>query len=116
MEHGIKAMMGGLEALGAMPVVRHGLVTFAVTPISGAHAQQMVETGVAEAEVQRWPATPPHWVHLPGDITIPRSNTRASPHPGWLMHSRDCRGWARETNHAMAWLAHVRSVLAEATS
>lgn len=116
MEHGIDAMMKCLDALGAEPVLRNGLVAYTVTPTYGARAGQPVETGVAESEAQLWPVAPPHWVHLPADVTIPATNTQASSHPGWVAHSRDLRGWAQETNHGMAWLAHVRSVLAAATS
>lgn len=116
MEHGIDAMLKCLVALGAEPVLRHGLLNYTVTPTYGARAGQPVETGVAESEAQLWPATPPHWVHLPADVTIPGTNTQTSPHPGWVGHSRDIKGWAQETNHGMAWLAHVRSVLAGAAS
>lgn len=116
MEHGINAMMSSLKELGAAPVLRHGLLIYTVTPIYGARAGQLVESGVAEAEARLWPATPPHWVHLPGDVRIPGSNTQASSRPGWLGHSRDIKGWAQEVNHAIAWLSHVRSVLSGATS
>jgi hypothetical protein len=116
MEHGINAMMRSLEALGAEPVLRHGLLTYTVKPNRGAWAGQQVETGVAEAEAQLWPATPPHWVHIPEEVTIPGSNTQPSTHPGWLGHSRDIQNWAQEVNHGLAWLSHVRSVLAGAVS
>ncbi|MDQ4500746.1 hypothetical protein [Sinomonas sp. ASV322] len=116
MEHGINALTKSLEALGATPVLRHGLLTYTVIPTHGARAGQMVETGIAEAEAQVWPATPPHWVHIPAEVTIPGSNTQPSPHPGWLGHSRDIQGWANEVNHAVAWLSHVRSVMAGAIS
>lgn len=116
MEFGINAMMKCLEALGATPVLRHGLLTYTVTPTYGARAGQQVETGVAESEAAFWPATPPHWVHLPGEVTIPGSNTQPSTHGGWLGHSRDIQSWAQEVNHGMAWLSHVRSVLAGAAS
>lgn len=116
MEHGINAMMNSLETLGAMPVLRHGILTYTVTPSHGARAGLQVQSGVAEAEAQLWPANPPHWVHLPEDVVIPGSNTQISPHPNWLGHSRDIQGWAQETNHGMAWLSHVRSVLAGAVS
>lgn len=116
MEHGIHAMMRCLEALGAMPVLRHGLLIYTVTPTYGARAGHQVETGVGEAEAQLWPATPPHWVHLAAEVTIPGSNTQPSTYPGWVGHSRDIRGWAQEVNHGMAWLSHVRSVVAGAVS
>jgi hypothetical protein len=116
MEHGVDAMTKSLALLGAAPALRHGLLTYTVTPTHGARAGQPIETGVAEAEAQLWPATPPHWVHVPADVPIPGSNTQASSHPGWVGHSRDIKGWAQETNHAMAWLSHVRSVLAGATA
>lgn len=116
MEHGIDALTRCLEALGANPVLRHGLLTYTVTPIYGVRAGHPVETGVAEAEGQLWPGTPPHWVHLPGEVTIPGSNTQPSTHPGWLGHSRDIKGWAGEVNYGLAWLSHVRSVLAAAVS
>ncbi|MET3176104.1 UNVERIFIED_ORG: hypothetical protein ABIB52_003978 [Arthrobacter sp. UYCu721] len=116
MEHGVNAMLRCLEALGAMPVLRDGLLTYTVTPTYGARAGQEVETGVAETEAQLWPANPPHWVHIPEEVVNPGSNTQPSAHPGWLGHSRDIQGWAHEVNHGMAWLSHVRSVLAGAVS
>lgn len=96
------------------PLRRHGLIVFSITAVSGPLSGQTVETGISEDEARAWPITPPHWVHLPAEVQLARTNAQASPHPGWLMHSRNIEGWANDSKHAVAWMAHVRSVLAGA--
>lgn len=92
------------------------LVIYSVQPVDGARAGLEVETAVAAAELTRWPQVPPHWIHLPRDVNFPRTNSRPSPRSGWLMHSRQISGWGRDADPARGWLAHVRSVVDQATS
>ena len=65
------------------------------------------------AELAAWPAVPPHWVHLPTDITFARTDADMNGClPGWTRHSRQIASWGDATEPAQAWLAHVRGVLA----
>jgi hypothetical protein len=115
--HGAEGFRAALEKSGAEPAVENGLVTFTVIPPAGARAGSKVRTGVTVAELASWPMIPPHWVHLPADVQFPRTNTQASPSPGWSAHSRDTApGWGRTGYHAAEWLAHIRGILGEATA
>jgi hypothetical protein len=115
--HGVDGFTAEIVRVGGNPVVEHSLVTFTVTPASGAHAGAEVRSGVALAELHGWPIVPPHWVHLPAEITIGRTNATPSTMPGWLAHSRETSaGWGATGRHAIEWLAHVRGVLAEAAA
>ena len=87
-----------------------------VEPVDGARAGVPVETGVAAAELARWPQVPPHWVHLPNDVKLARTNSRPSIRPGWTMHSRQISEWGSERDAAVCWASHVRGVLSEVTS
>lgn len=114
-EIGIDGFINGLCRCGLEPVVDAGVVTFVVEPLTGADAGTAVASGVGVDELSGWPAIPPHWVHLPGDITFTRSNMQASPIAGWLKHSRQIAGWGNAAEPAQAWISHVRAVLGEAT-
>ena len=70
------------------------LVRDSAEGIAGAYAGMPVATGVSTDELSAWPAIPPHWVHLPASINFVRSNTQASPIPGWLKHARHLRALA----------------------
>lgn len=110
---GVDAFVLGLERCDREVRLLHGVVTFPVEVLSGVHAGTSVQTGVNTAELRGWPLTPPHWIHLPDEITFARTNTNPSPIPGWLAHSRDVRWWAATDEPAQAWIAHVRGVLGE---
>jgi hypothetical protein len=112
---GVEAFVAALEAAGADPVVESGLVTYSITPVTGALAGQAVRTGVILHEVGPWPATPPHWIHLPAEVRFAASNIGESSRPGWVSHSRDIKGWETARSPVAAWLAHVRGVLGGAT-
>lgn len=111
---GIDGFISGLRRCGLDPLVEAGVVTFIVEPLTGAHAGMPVATGVGTDELSGWPAIPPHWVHLPGNIAFTRSNTQASPMAAWLKHSRQIAGWGNAAAPAQAWISHVRAVLGEA--
>lgn len=116
-DHGMDGFEADLARIGADPVVEHQMVTFTVTPMSGARAGVEVRSGVAIGELQGWPVIPPHWVHLPAEVTVGRTNTNPSTFPEWLAHSRETStGWGSTGRHINEWMAHVRGVLAEATA
>ena len=104
-----------MAQLGLNPRVEAGLVIYWIIPVEGAHAGVAVETGVSTDELTPWPQVPPHWVHLPADITFSGTNSQASPKQRWLMHSRQLIGWGNEPP-GRCWAGHVRSVLGEATA
>lgn len=108
---GVEAFVAALDEFGAEPVVMSTLVTYAVTPVVGALAGRTVRTGVSVEEVAPWPASPPHWIHLPLEVKFAATNTGGSPRPGWVAHSRDIKGWGTAQTPVAAWLAHVRGVL-----
>jgi hypothetical protein len=108
---GVEAFTAALDAFDVGPVVESGLVLYTVMPVSGALAGKAVPTGVLLDEVAPWPTTPPHWIHLPAEITFSATNMSGSPRPGWRSHSREIKGWGTAPSPAAAWLAHVRGVL-----
>jgi hypothetical protein len=108
---GVEAFLAALEEFGAQPGLESGLVTYTVTPVTGALAGRAIRTGVTQDEVAPWPAAPPHWIHLPAEVTFRATNVGGSPMPGWASHSRDIVAWGKAVVPAAAWLAHVRGVL-----
>jgi hypothetical protein len=112
---GVEAFVAALHAAGADPVIESGLVTYSVTPVTGALAGQAVRVGVILGELGPWPAAPPHWIHLPAEVRFAATNIGASPRHGWVAHSRDIMVWGTARSPLAAWLAHVRGVLGGAT-
>ena len=49
----------------------------------------------------------------PAAIGFAQTNSQSSPKSGWLMHSREFRGWG-DAAPGKNWASHVRSVLGEA--
>ena len=113
MKHGIEGFMDGMTQLGFSPMEEAGLVVYRITPVDGAHAGIVVETGVSIDELAPWPQVPPHWIHLPKGVNFPRTNSQGSPKEGWLMHSRQLNGWG-DAPAGVCWTSHVRAVLNEA--
>jgi hypothetical protein len=114
MEVGEAGFIAGLRRCGCEPEKRNDVLTFTVIAVGGAHAGEVVETGVSCGELGGWPSVPPHWVHLPASVVIARTNSQPSALPGWLMHSRNIVGWGDAVEPAQAWIAHARSVIEEA--
>lgn len=108
---GLEAFVAALGEFGAQPAVESALVTYTVTPVTGALAGRALRTGVSVDEVAPWPTAPPHWIHLPAGITFATTNAGGSPKIGWVSHSRDIPAWGTAQVPAAAWLAHVRGVL-----
>lgn len=108
---GVEGFVAALNAFDAGAIVESGLVLYTVMPVSGALAGTAMRTGVLLDEVAPWPTAPPHWIHLPEDITFSATNISGSPKAGWRSHSREIKGWGTALSLAAAWLAHVRGVL-----
>lgn len=111
---GVEGFVAGLRRCGCTPEIRNDVVVFTVVPVGGVRAEASTETGVATDELGQWPAAPPHWVHLPGDVRLARTNTQLSSIPGWLKHSRQPHNWGNAPEPAQAWIAHIRGMLEEA--
>jgi hypothetical protein len=103
--------MSALKEFGTDSLVQSALVTYTVIPVTGALAGRVVRTGVSVEEAAPWPAAPPHWIHLPANVTFATTNAGGSPLPGWTAHSRDIPAWGAARVPIAAWLAHVRGVL-----
>jgi hypothetical protein len=108
---GVDAFVAALDSYGAEPEVTSDLVTYTVTPVTGALAGRPVRTGVILGEVAPWPTAPPHWIHVPNHVAFAQTNRGLSPMPGWASHSRDIKAWGTAATPVAAWLAHVRGVL-----
>ena len=115
MNAGAQKFIDDMTKAGFAPRVEADVVVFEITPVDGAHAGRSVETGASAGELDSWPQAPPHWIHFPGNIDFPKTNTQPSPKSGWLMHSRNLHGWG-DAPPAIGWASHVRATLSEATS
>lgn len=63
-----------------------------------------------------YPRVPPHWVHLPDRFELPGGGRNGSElGPGWSKWSRQHPRWRGGQGAAHEWLAHIRSLLREAT-
>ncbi len=59
-----------------------------------------------------FPATPPHWVHLPAGIALPSDEGRESElGTAWRKWSRPHPRWRTDAPPLRQWLAHMRSLL-----
>jgi hypothetical protein len=113
-DEGLDGFLASLRRCGCTPEVKEGVVVFTVVPFGGGRAEIPTQTGVAGDELGMWPAAPPHWVHLPGDVRFERTSTQPSPISDWLKHSRQPQNWGNAQEPAQAWIAHVRGMLEEA--
>jgi len=112
---GVDGFVAGLRRCGLTPVLDCAVVTFEVEVLGGPHTGRLVPTGVGVPELEAWPAVPPHWVHLPTDVPLTRTNSDVNETLfGWVRHSRQIAGWGDAEEPTQAWVAHVRGVLAEA--
>ena len=98
-----------MTAAGAPARVDGPRILFNVVAVDGALAGQTVTTGVSVSEVQSWPLTPPHWIHLPETVAFAETNMDDTDCPtGWKRHSRDFNYADTSVPPALAWLRHVR--------
>lgn len=115
MEEGAQRFLNHMTEFGLFPMVEAAIVLYRVMPVDGAHAGCQIETGVGLDELTMWPQVPPHWIHFPASIRFWRTNSQPSPKSGWLMHSRQIRGWG-DAHPTICWVSHLRAVLSEATA
>lgn len=112
---GPEGFVADLEDEGLEPVVTDGVVVYRLVPVTGALVGRPVTTGVGIDELQGWPAVPPHWIHLPADVSFATTNVdRTGVLPGWQRHSRNIGTWDLSRPPVLSWLSHVRAVLGEA--
>lgn len=112
---GAACFLADLEEEGLRPVRCGNTITYVVVPAAGRFAGTEVATGVSVSEVQSWPMVPPHWIHLPDEVTFTHTNTDTTDcAPGWRRHSRDSGPWNLTRKPIHIWLAHVRGVLGQA--
>lgn len=113
---GVEGFVADLAAQGCDPVVEAGVVKYRVTAVSGKHAGEVIETGVSVAELQHWPTTPAHWIHLPVHFQFAKTNADTNGcTPEWRRHSRNPGPWRLDRDPILIWLAHLRAVIGEAT-
>lgn len=109
--------MNDMATVGASVKAEENRLMYEVLAIGGALAGQKVLTGVSLSEVQGWPLTPPHWVHLPDSVTFAETNMDETDCPsGWKRHSRDFNLTDTSVPPALAWLRHVRGFISLAIS
>lgn len=96
------------------PVRRGGLVIVSIPIELGAAAGSSVEVGTDPP--LDYPRVPPHWVHLPKQFELPGGSRNPSElGPEWSKWSRQHPHWRGGAGAAHAWIAHIRSLLAQAT-
>lgn len=112
---GVSRFMADLKEEGHEPT-RHGdLVRYFIVPVAGRYAGQKVETGVSVRELQSWPIVPPHWIHLPDEVTFAHTNSAVQDClPGWRRHSREAGPWAMNRKPILIWISHVRGMIGQA--
>lgn len=112
---GVARFLADLDEEGHRPARCGNAITYVVVPVAGRFAGTEVATGVSVSEVQSWPMVPPHWIHLPDEITFTHTHTDTTDcAPGWRRHSRDSGPWLLTRKPIHLWLAHVRGVLGQA--
>lgn len=112
---GVTRFIADLEEEGHQPALCGNVVTYVVVPAAGRYAGQGVRTGVSVSELQGWPMVPPHWIHLPDEVTFTHTNTDTTDcSPGWRRHSRDTGTWTMTRRPIHIWIAHVRGMLSQA--
>lgn len=104
--------MDDMASVGAPVRAEENRLMYEVMAIGGALAGQNISTGVSLSEVQGWPLTPPHWVHLPGSVAFAETNMDETDcPPGWKRHSREFNLTDTSVSPALAWLRHVRGFI-----
>lgn len=112
---GVTRFIADLEEEGHEPTRCGDVVTYNVVPAAGRFAGHEVQTGVGVAELQGWPTAPPHWIHLPNEITFVHTNVDPQEClSGWTRHSREANPWTMDRKPILSWISHVRCVLGQA--
>lgn len=111
---GVNGFIADLADLGVDADVRGPVVHYSLKAVEGPLAGSLVATAVGADELVSWPATAPHWIHLPPDVTFANTYTQPQPTlPGWVCHSRNIGTWDSVGHPGQKWLAHVRAVLGQ---
>lgn len=111
-----RRFMDDMAAVGAPVTLEENRLMYQVVAVGGSLAGQKVTTGVSLSEVQGWPLTPPHWIHLPDSVAFAETNIdQTDCPPGWRRHSRDFNLTDTSVPPALAWLRHVRGFISLAT-
>lgn len=112
---GSEGFAAGLVAHGTVPAIVDRYIVYTVEAVEGGLAGTAVSTAVAIDELARWPLIPPHWIYFHTAVTFASTNTQGCQIPDWIGHSRQIAGWGDDPDPVVSWLAHVRSVIGEAT-
>jgi hypothetical protein len=111
---GVGGFIAALCRCGIDAAENTSIVVFTVVA-AGRSGPVTTQTGVAAAELEAWPAIPPHWVHFPATIKFASTNSNQDEVlPGWTRHSRQVNGWGDAEEPGQAWLAHLRRILQDA--
>lgn len=114
MTQGVDGFVEDLRSEQIDVEVRNQVVVYSVTPVAGPRAGREVMTAVSVDELQGWPMTPPHWIHLPDEVQFASTNTdKNGVLAGWTRHSRDIGQWDLSRKSILTWIAHVRGVLGQ---
>jgi hypothetical protein len=107
-----RKFMDDMASVGAPVTLEENRLMYEVLAVGGSLAGQKVATGVSLSEVQGWPLTPPHWIHLPDSVSFAETNIDQTDCPaGWRRHSRDFNLTDTSVPPALAWLRHVRGFI-----
>jgi hypothetical protein len=102
-----------LSALGHPTERRGQIVIVEVEVPEGALAGEIEQ--VAADPPNDFPRVPPHWIHLRDAIELPGGKRQPSElGAGWSNWSRKHPAWRAGQPGAQQWLAHTRSLLAQA--
>jgi len=113
----VATFIANLAQQGIDAAVEGPSVVYSMVVVAGGLVGQTIPTAVSISELSAWPAVPPHWIHFPASVKFVRTNPDPSDClPGWLRHSREIGTWSADQTPVVRWLAHVRGVVAEASS
>ena len=91
---GVQKFVDDMTKSGFDPKVEAEVVTFKITPVDGAHAGSLVDTGVSTAELDPWPQAPPHWILFPANVVFPKPKTNSQPSPKiWVADAQPKSAW-----------------------
>lgn len=108
--NGLRCFTNGLEAMGLPWEVRCNLV---LVTMDIAPERWACELLIGTDPPDNFPRTPPHWLHMPKQISLPNEKGRDSPlGAGYRRWSRVCPNWGSSTQDPVKrWAAQVRSLI-----
>ena len=113
MSVGVDRFVSDLADAGVAATFDGVRVFYDIVPIAGAHAGKPIPTGVSATELEGWPLSPPHWIHIERKVKflIPTNTDQTDCLPGWNRQSRELGPWDTTMPAVRVWLAHVRGFL-----